>query len=199
MTRDIVKRAMKARKGRTLFFIDIAVPRDVEPAVHKLENVYVYNVDDLEHQVAEGMKARHAEVASAERIVEAEMKEFDTWSRGLDVQPAVVALRAKTRAVLFAELERTMASRLKHLGEADRAALTQMMESAVNKLLHAPTTRLKTSAAEGDAADFVDALERLFDLPEHASLPPPAVREKKETPELGAKSDEDEEHDRVTH
>jgi glutamyl-tRNA reductase len=184
VTRDMVKHAMRARRGRTLFFIDIAVPRNVDPAIHKLENVYVYNVDDLEHQVAEGMKARHAEVASAERIVEAEVREFEAWSRGLDVQPAVVALRAKTRAVLFAELERSLGSRLKHLGEADRAALTQMMESSVNKLLHAPTTRLKASAAQGEsgAADYVDALRHLFDLPEAektqargASTPPAPV------------------------
>jgi glutamyl-tRNA reductase len=173
VTRDMVKRAMKARKGRTLFFIDIAGPRNVEPSVHGIDNVYVYNVDDLEHQVAEGMKARHAEVAAAERIVEAEVAEFQTWSRGLDVQPAVVALRAKTRAVLFAELEKSLGTRLKHLGDADRAALTQMMESSVNKLLHAPTTRLKASAADGAAADFVDALKHLFDLPEHASIAPP--------------------------
>jgi glutamyl-tRNA reductase len=175
VTRDMVKRAMKVRKGRTLFFIDIAVPRNVEPSVHKIDNVYVYNVDDLEHQVAEGMKARHGEVAAAERIVEVEVAEFEAWSRGLDVQPAVVALRAKTRAVLFAELERTLASRLKHLGEADRAALNQMMESAVNKLLHAPTTRLKASTTDGGAFDFVEALKHLFDLPAHASLPPGAL------------------------
>ena len=198
VTRDMVKRAMKARKGRTLFFIDIAVPRNVEPTVHKIDNVYVYNVDDLEHQVAEGMKARTAEVAAAEKIVEAELVEFEAWSRGLDVQPAVVALRAKTRAVLFAEMERTLGSRLKHLGEADRAALTQMMESAVNKLLHAPTTRLKASAADGGAAEYVGAIKHLFDLPEHAAIVPsrpPAADASGET--AAVKSDEDD--DRVTH
>jgi glutamyl-tRNA reductase len=195
VTRDMVKRAMKARKGRTLFFIDIAVPRNVDPAVHDLENVYVYNVDDLEHQVAEGMKSRAAAVAAAEKIIEAELREFETWSRGLDVQPAVVALRAKTRAVLFAEMERTLGSRLKHLGEADRAAMTQMMESAVNKLLHAPTTRLKASAADGGAGDFVEALKHLFDLPEHAAIAPPAT--KSEAPEAATGTDDDD--DRVTH
>jgi glutamyl-tRNA reductase len=195
VTRDMVKRAMKARKGRTLFFIDIAVPRNVEPTVHGIDNVYVYNVDDLEHQVAEGMKARTAEVAAAEKIVEAELAEFEAWTRGLDVQPAVVALRAKTRAVLFAEMERTVASRLKHLGEADRAAITQMMESAVNKLLHAPTTRLKASAADGGAAEYVGALAHLFDLPAHASMAPPAPASDAE----GGASQVDEDDDRVTH
>jgi glutamyl-tRNA reductase len=172
VTRDMVKRAMRMRKGRTLFFIDIAVPRNVEPTVHKIDNVYVYNVDDLEHQVAEGMKARHAEVTAAEKIVEAELKEFQAWSRGLEVQPAVVALRAKTKAVLFAELERSLGSRLKHLGDAERAALQQMLESSVNKLLHAPTTRLKASAADGGAEELVGALKHLFDLPEHEPAAP---------------------------
>jgi glutamyl-tRNA reductase len=196
VTRDMVKRAMKARKGRTLFFIDIAVPRNVEPTVHEIDNAYVYNVDDLEHQVAEGMKARTSEVAAAEKIVEAELAEFETWSRGLDVQPAVVALRAKTRAVLFAEMERSLGSRLKHLGDADRAALTQMMESAVNKLLHAPTTRLKASAADGGAAEYVGALKHLFDLPEHATKAPSAPVDA--SGESAAQGGE-EEDDRVTH
>ncbi len=190
VTREMVKRAMKARRGRTLFFIDIAVPRNVEPTVHKIDNVYVYNVDDLEGQVAEGMKARAAEVAAAEKIVEAELKEFDAWSRGLDVQPAVVALRAKTRAVLFAELDRTVAGRLKHLGEADRAALAQMMESAVNKLLHAPTTRLKASTSDGGAGELVEVLTHLFDLPAPASADTSG--------EVSAQKSE-EEDDRVTH
>ena len=200
VTKDMVKRAMKTRKGRTLFFIDIAVPRNVEPSVHKLENVYVYNVDDLEHQVAEGLKARQAEVTSAETIVHHELAQFDEWSRGLNVQPTVVALRAKTRAVLLGELERSLGGRLKHLADGDRAALNQMMESAVNKLLHAPTTRLKASAAAAstsrangaDTADYVGALKHLFDLPEHASSPD-------DSSENDAPSKPIDDDDRVTH
>jgi glutamyl-tRNA reductase len=167
VTRDMVKRAMKARKGRTLFFVDIAVPRNVEPAVHGIDNVYVFNVDDLEQEVARGLEARHAELAAAEKIVADEVAEFLAWTRGLEVQPTVVAMRTKARAVLLAELERSLAGRLKHLGEADRAALTQMMESAVAKLLHAPTTKLKARAADGDdAGELAAAVRFLFDLQE---------------------------------
>jgi glutamyl-tRNA reductase len=167
ITRDLVKRVMKQRKGKTLFLIDIAVPRNVEPDVHKLDNVYVYNVDDLEAEVAENMKARHGEVTSAEAIVEAELAEWAAWARGLNVNPTVVALRAKTRGVLVAELERSLGTRLKHLDEGDRAALAQMIESATNKLLHAPTTRLKQAAStsDADAGDLVRAVHHLFDLP----------------------------------
>jgi len=169
VTRDMVKRAMKARRGRTLFFVDIAVPRNVEPAVHGIDNVYVYNVDDLEKEVARGLAARHGEVEAAERIVGDEVQQFLAWTRGLEVQPTVVALRTKARAVLMAELERSLGGRLKHLSEADRAALTQMMESAVGKLLHAPTTKLKARASEADdAGELAAAMRFLFDLPEIA-------------------------------
>jgi glutamyl-tRNA reductase len=172
VTREMVKRAMKARRGRTLLFADIAVPRNVEPAVHAIDNVYVYNIDDLEREVACGMEARRGEVDLAEKIVAEEVAQFIAWSRGLEVQPTVVALRAKARAVFFAELERTL-GRLKHL-EGDRAALTQMFESAVNKFLHAPTTRLKERAAEGDdAGELAAAMRFLFDLHEVAAVREP--------------------------
>ena len=168
ITKDLVKRVMKQRKGKTLFLIDIAVPRNVEPDVHKLDNVYVYNVDDLESEVAENMKARQKEVSAAEAIVEAELAEWAAWARGLNVNPTVVALRAKTRGVLVAELERSLGTRLKHLNEGDRAALQQMVESATNKLLHSATTRLKQAASSSDAGDLVHAVHHLFDLPEVA-------------------------------
>ena len=103
---EMVSRVMKLRKGRTLFFVDIAVPRNVEPSVHRIDNVYVFNVDDLEKEVARGLKARHSELGAAEAIVSEEVARFLAWTRGLEVQPTVVAMRAKARAVLFSELER---------------------------------------------------------------------------------------------
>jgi glutamyl-tRNA reductase len=170
VTRDTVRRAMRARKGRTLLFVDIAVPRNVEPTVHAIDNVYVYNVDDLEQEVARGLKARHSELAAAEAIVGAEVEQFLSWARGLSVQPTLVAMRAKVRAVLQSELERTLAGRLKHLTEGDRAALQQMIESAVNKLLHTPTTKLRAHAEGGPAAGELAATVRLlFDLHEVAA------------------------------
>lgn len=181
ITKDLVKRVMKQRKGRTLFFVDIAVPRNVDPDVHGLDNAYVYNVDDLEHEVAENMKARQQEVVQAERIVDAELDEWLKWARGLNVSPTIVALRAKTKGVLVAELERTMSTRLKHLGASEREALEQMIESATNKLLHAPTTKLKAAAGASDGNDLVRAAQSLFDLPQ-APPPEPSQRELGETP-----------------
>lgn len=187
ITRDLVKRVMKQRKGRTLFFVDIAVPRNVDPLIHEeIDNAYVYNVDDLEHEVAENMKSRQKEVAAAEKIVDAELLEWLKWARGLNVNPTIVALRAKTKGVLVAELERSLGARLKHLGEAERAALHQMIESATNKLLHAPTTRLKTAAGASDGNDLVRATQYLFDLPV-ASPPEPS------SPTVDTPADETEE------
>jgi glutamyl-tRNA reductase len=172
VTLEMVRRAMKRRKGRTLLFVDIAVPRNVEPAVHGIDNAYVFNVDDLEQEVARGLQARQAEAGMAEAIVAEELARFHTWTRGLEVQPTVVAMRAKARAVLFSELERSLGGRLKHLPETDRAALKQMLESALGKLLHAPTTRLKERASDGDdARELAAAVRFLFDLQELGVTP----------------------------
>jgi glutamyl-tRNA reductase len=193
VTRDMVKRAMKARKGRTLFFVDIAVPRNVEPAVHGIDNVYVYNVDDLEQQVARGLEARRGELAAAEKIVADEVALFLAWTRGLEVQPTVVAMRAKARAVLVGELERSLAGRLRHLGETDRAALTQMLDAALGKLLHAPTTRLKARAAEGDdAGELAAAMRFLFDLQEIQAEREPAEESGRQRTQSESSEDEDE-------
>jgi len=188
VTREMVKRAMKARRGRTLLFTDIAVPRNVEPEVHGIDNVYVYNVDDLEQEVGRGMNARRAELDAAEKIVAEEVAQFLAWSRGIDVQPTLVAMRTKARAVFFAELEKSL-GRLKHL-EGDRAALAQMLESAVNKFLHAPTARLRARASgTGDAGELAAAVRYLFDL-EEVGVEKDA--ERPEGAEDGHRADDDE-------
>ncbi len=180
ITPDLVRRAMKSRKGRTLLIVDIAVPRNVDPTVHQIDNVFVYDIDDLEQQVAQGLEARKAEVDKAEKIVDEELKALLTWSQGRDVQPVIVALRAKTRSVLVTELERSLAGKLKHLGEGERAALFQMVDSATNKLLHAPMTRLRESARSENGAELAQNARVLFDLPaaEEAEEPAEAVEDK---------------------
>jgi glutamyl-tRNA reductase len=169
VTHDVVRRAMKERKGRTLLFVDIAVPRNVEPSVHGIDNVYVYNVDDLEQQVALGLKSRASEAEAAEKIVAAELLDFESWQRGLTVAPVIVALRTRTHDLLLAEVERALTGRLKHLPDADRATLRQVIDGAANKLLHLPTTRLREGASSPDGADLVRAVVHLFDLPESPS------------------------------
>jgi len=164
ITRELVKRAMKQRKNKALFLIDIAVPRNIEPEVHQLDNVYVYNVDDLEREVADNMKARIAEVEAAEAIVTSELAQWAGWARGLNVNPTIVALRGRMRRVLDSELERSLSGRLKHLAPSDRDALAQMLDSATNKLLHSATVKLKQASLADDADDLVRAVHHLFDL-----------------------------------
>lgn len=175
ITTDLVKGARKARKGRSLFLIDIAVPRDVDPDVNKLDNVYLYDVDDLSKIVADSRQGRAAEAARAEEIAQQEAKSFLTWTLEQALTPAIVGLRARTRSVLAAEVERSLAGKLRHLPAADREALTMMIDAATNKLLHGPVTRLRALAADPRAEDYVEAVRALWDLPEagaaHDSTP----------------------------
>jgi len=166
ITRPLAVQAMKARRGRSLFFIDIAVPRDVDPDVNDINNVYLYDIDNLSNLVAESMQGRRAEAERAEALVQHEANVFETWTETLGVTATIVALRAKVRASLAAEVERTLTGRLKHLPDTDKQALQTMIDAAVNKLLHLPTSRIKAMAAEAGGDDLVKAVHHLFDLAE---------------------------------
>lgn len=164
LTHPMTVQAMKARRGRSLFFIDIAVPRNVDPAVNDLDNVYLYDVDNLSQLVAESMRGRLSEADRAEALVTREMEGFETWTETLDLTDTIVALRTKTKRVVMAEVERSLAGRLKDLPEADQHALNAMVDAVVNKLLHEPVTRIKSVAASPHGDDLVHALSELFDL-----------------------------------
>jgi glutamyl-tRNA reductase len=166
ITRPLAVQAMKARRGRSLFFIDIAVPRDVDPEVNDIDNVYLYDIDNLSNLVAESMQGRRAEAERAEALVQHEVNVFETWTETLGVTATIVALRAKVRASLAAEVERTLTGRLKHLSDTDKKALETMIDAAVNKLLHLPTSRIKALAADPQGDDLVKAVHHLFDLTE---------------------------------
>jgi glutamyl-tRNA reductase len=164
ITRELVRRVRKARRGRNLFLIDIAVPRDVDPEVNDLDGVYLYDVDDLSRIVAESLEGRATEAERAEEIVEEETLAFEQWTLERALTPTIVGLFARTRATLLAELDRSLAGRLKHLGAAEREALGVMIDAATNKLLHAPVTRLKALAGDARAESYVEAVHELFDL-----------------------------------
>jgi glutamyl-tRNA reductase len=162
ITHSAVKATRKARRGRTLFFIDLAVPRDVDPHVERLDGVFLYNVDDFSHIVAESISARHKEAERANRIVHEEAAGYERWADSIQVTPTIVALRERFQRVVQGELERSLRSRLKHLSAEDRAALGKMLEAVVNKLLHEPTTRLRQAAVDGALDER--AFEVLVDL-----------------------------------
>lgn len=165
ITQDLVKGIRRARKGRSLFLIDIAVPRDVDPAVNKLDNVFLYDVDDLSQIVAQSLSGRASEAERAETIAAEEATSFETWTLEQALTPAIVGLRSRTRSVLAAEVERSLSGKLRHLGAPEREALGAMIDAATNKLLHGPVTRLRSLAADPRAEDYLEALCELFDLP----------------------------------
>ncbi len=179
LSRSLVQKAQKLRKGRTLFLIDIAVPRDIEPSVNGLDNVFLYDVDDLESIVKETQKSRQSEADRAEILVVEEAKSLDAWVEARGVTPTIVALRAKARATMVTELERSLTGKLRHLTEADRAALLAMVDASVNKLLHAPTAQLRRAAAEPRGEQMAQVVRELFELPEVSVVgePAPAVVE----------------------
>jgi glutamyl-tRNA reductase len=157
VTYDAVKAAKKKRRGRSLFLIDLAVPRDVDPRVDTLDGVFLYNVDDLSQIVAQTLSSRQKEATRAEQIVEEEARTFERGMSAQQVTPVVVALRRRVENTLQAELDRSLRTRLKHLNEADREALGRMMEAAVNKLLHSPTRRLRALATDEEKAYELEA------------------------------------------
>jgi glutamyl-tRNA reductase len=160
--REALSAIMRARKYRSLFLIDIAVPRDVDPRAGDLDNVYLYDVDDLEQVVVSNLQVRDREAERAESIVEAEVTRFSSWLRSADVVPTILALREHVSGLKDAELAKAMA-KLGHLDERDREIVQSMAHSLTNKILHAPTAALKLRGKSGTASqDLLDHAQELF-------------------------------------
>jgi glutamyl-tRNA reductase len=158
-----VERAVKERRGRPIFFIDIAVPRDVDPAVLELEGCYLYDIDDLERVVAESVAGRREEAVRAEAIVSEEADAFRAWQLSLEVVPAISSLRARAESIRREELERAQ-GRLASLSPSQRRAVEALTSQIVAKLLHQPTVRMKEAAAGADGVLYADAVRHLFGL-----------------------------------
>jgi len=153
--------SVPGRRRRPLFFIDIAVPRDVDPAVHELPGCFLYDIDDLEAVVNETLAGRRAEAEVAERLVVEEAERFRAWRAALEVVPAVTALRAHAEAIRAAEL-----AELGPLEDEERQRLERVTAQLMNKLLHEPTVRMKEAAAGPEGAEYARVLRRLFGLDE---------------------------------
>ena len=163
VTWDRVAAAVGRRGGRPLCILDLAVPRDVEPAVAQLENVFLYDIDDLQEVAAQAAAGRRGEIPGAERIVSAEVERFWAWYGGLVVVPVLKELRDRMEGVRAEELERAL-RRLRHLKSDDRAQLEQVSHALLNKFLHQPTMVLKEAASAGRGYGLLEALKRLFGL-----------------------------------
>jgi glutamyl-tRNA reductase len=160
-----VERALGKRRGRRLLLIDLAVPRDLDPAIHDLDGCYLYDIDDLEAIVAETLSGRRREAERAEAIVAAEAEKFHEWHASLDVVPAIASLRARAEEIREAELRKADAL-LGRLDESQRRAVESITAQIVNKLLHLPTVRMKQAAAAADGVLYAEAVRHLFGLGE---------------------------------
>ncbi|MGM0646536.1 MAG: glutamyl-tRNA reductase [Thermodesulfobacteriota bacterium] len=167
-----VKGILKKRKNRPMFFIDIAVPRDIDPDVNQLDNVYLYDIDDLQEVVEENIAQRQDEAERARNIIEEEVDKFQLWLRSLELNPTIVDLFHQADALAQKEIRRT----LKNLGDQAtpevEQALQTMAHSLSKKLLHQPVTFLKRRAREEDSAqEFISLTRRLFNL-DNEQVPP---------------------------
>jgi len=164
---DRISKVMKDRKQKPIFFIDIADPRDIDPKVGDIENVYLYNIDDLQKVVNDNIQDRKKEAEKAEAIVQDEVAKFVHWYRSLEVTPTIVALRNKFEEIRRRELEKTF-SLHPNFSEKERKSLEAMTSSIINKILHDPLTLLKKKD-EGLMSDlYLDTIRAIFQLTEES-------------------------------
>jgi len=154
---------MRRRRQKPMFFIDIAIPRDIDPAVNDVENVYLFTVDDLQEVVASNLQQRKEEASKAEAIVNEEIGQFFKWLSSLEVTPTIVALRNKFDEIRRAELEKTLAG-WKDIPPDGQKRLEALTNAIMNKLLHPPTTLIKQAGQGGRTDLYVDAVRALYGL-----------------------------------
>jgi glutamyl-tRNA reductase len=154
-----------ARRRGQLLLIDLAVPRDLDPAIHELDGCYLYDIDDLEAIVSETLAGRRNEAERAEAIVAGEAEKFHEWHAALDVVPAITSLRARAEQIRDAELRKAEAV-LGRLDDSERRAVESIATQIVNKLLHLPTVRMKQAAVSADGVIYAEAVRHLFGLGE---------------------------------
>ena len=159
-----VRQAMTARENRTLVLIDIAVPRDVDPAVDQVDNVHLFNMDDLQDTLDEALAARQREVPRVETIIEEELAALEIEFRKLAVRPLITDLRLRAEEIRQQELERTMRYLGNDLDPETLKHVQHLSRSLVNKLLHEPTLRLREKATNGQATQYADTVRDLFAL-----------------------------------
>jgi len=163
LRKNQIKEAMKSRRNRSLFFIDIAVPRDIDPEINRINNAYVYDIDDLKGIVDENIEDRNREAVKAQRIIDEAVIGFRKWYDTLEVVPTIVSLRGKVEAIARQELDKTLGP-MSHLSDIDKQAIERMTAALVNKILHGPTDFLKKDGCRGNKSAALDLTRKLFKL-----------------------------------
>jgi len=166
---DHVRPALAARGDRPLCILDIAVPRDVDPGVRALDNVFLYNLDDLQAVVSANVERRRDQMPTADRLIDGEVGRFWDWVGGLAAVPVLSEMRARMESLRERELADAL-RRLRNLGPDDRAVVEELSRTLMNKFLHEPSVRLRAAAAEARGLGVVDTARYLFGL-EQATEP----------------------------
>ena len=163
LTAPQIKRIMHSRKNRPLFFIDIAVPRDLDPKINRISNCFLYDIDDLQDIVNDNIDERNKEAVKGERLVDEAVIKFRTWMESLEMVPTIVAIRKKIDAIAQAEIKKTVGS-MHHLSPQDHEAIQRMTRSIADKIMHDPIKFLKNMGNHRDDARYLNAARQLFNL-----------------------------------
>jgi len=163
LTPHMLGQAMLQRRGRPIFLIDIAVPRDIDPAVREIDNVFLFDIDDLQQVVASNRQEREREIAKVQLIIEDELRGFLHWLNALGAGPLIRDLRQRAANLQNVELQRWNA-KLEHLSEKDRKIVEGILRGYANKLLHDPLVQVRQFANDDDSYIRLDTVRRLFDL-----------------------------------
>ena len=158
-----IEEVIKERKNRSMFFIDISVPRNIDPLINNIDNIYLYNVDDLQGVVEANLKERAKEAKEAEAIINEELGNFHRWVKSLDVVPTIVALKKKFEEIRKGEMEKAL-SGMNNLQEKDKETIDAMTKAIINKVVHDPVTHLKKEADKVEGDFYIEAARKLFDL-----------------------------------
>ncbi len=168
LTRADIEEVIRIRKNRPMFFIDMAVPRDIDPDANQVANVYVYDIDDLNNVIETNLEERQREAEKADGIVAAEVRAFRRWLDSQQVTPTIVSLRKKFEEIREAEVGKALSA----LGDADprtRKVLESLASAIVNKALHSPIASLKREGDGRNPAERIAVVREIFDLPEEGA------------------------------
>ena len=163
ITQELVKKCLLNRKGNPMFFIDIAVPRDIDPEINKLHGTFCYDIDDLQTIVSQNQEERKKQSIKAEEIIEEELSKLEIWFRSLSAVPTIRSLRKAFHSTAEEELQKVF-RRIKNLPESERKEIEQFVHRLVHKLLHDPSRNLKQLAQEEDSHLHMESIAKLFDL-----------------------------------
>ncbi|MCI0526300.1 MAG: hypothetical protein L0Y56_02430, partial [Nitrospira sp.] len=158
-----MREIIQTRKNRPIFLIDLSVPRNIEPRVNEIDNIFLYNIDDLQQVVEANMKQRQKEAVKAEAIVAEEVQALFKWLKSLDVVPTIVAIREMAEEIRQAETQRIL-NKLGELPSGARETLEGLTQAIINKLLHAPLMVLKQEANSSNGSLYVETIRKLFNL-----------------------------------